>query len=109
MGSQCLIAERCTANNTCGGGPFPIAPDLKCNGFNPEGGDLGTLSRCATNSYDNNGYLTLDFTCDAATCVVDGDCPLVTTFPALQTCSNICCFHWTRRCQNDLYVGHPAT
>ncbi|KAK9919076.1 hypothetical protein WJX75_009184 [Coccomyxa subellipsoidea] len=69
-------AERCTANNTCGSGPFPVAPNLACNGFNPEGSDLGVLSRCATNSYDNNGYLTLDFTCDAATCVVDADCPL---------------------------------
>jgi hypothetical protein len=59
-----------------------VAPNLACNGFNPEGSDLGVLSRCATNSYDNNGYLTLDFTCDAATCVVDADCPLVTTFPS---------------------------
>ena len=54
-----------------------MAPDLQCNGFNPEGADLGTLARCATNSYDNNGYLTLDFTCAAAACVVDADCPLV--------------------------------
>lgn len=42
------------------------------------------MARCATNAYDNNGYLTLDFTCDAAACIVDGDCPLVCcSFPPL--------------------------
>jgi hypothetical protein len=55
-----------------------VDPSLACNGFNPEGASLGTLTRCATNSYDNNGYLTLDFTCSASPCSVDGDCPLVT-------------------------------
>lgn len=77
--NDCIFSytERCTANNTCGGGPFPVAPTLNCNGFNPEGSDLGTLPRCAQNTYDNNNYLTLDFTCNTATCLVDGDCPLV--------------------------------
>ena len=51
-----------------------MAPNLACRGFNPEGADLGTLARCATNAYDNSGYLTLDFTCDTATCVADADC-----------------------------------
>lgn len=73
----CVAAGKCAANNTCGSGPFPPAPDLACKGFNPEGADLGTLARCATNAYDNSGYLTLDFTCDTGTCVVDADCPLV--------------------------------
>ena len=80
QGSESLLplrAGQCSANNTCGSGPFPVAPNLACKGFNPEGADLGTLARCATNAYDNNGYLTLDFTCDTATCVTDGDCPLV--------------------------------
>ncbi|BDA46766.1 hypothetical protein COCOBI_09-2190 [Coccomyxa sp. Obi] len=77
IGASCMAnAERCSANNTCGGGPFPVAPDLACKGFNPEGVDLGTLARCATNAYDNNGYLTLDFTCSASVCIVDSDCPL---------------------------------
>ena len=53
-----------------------MAPNLACGGFNPEGADLGTTTRCATNAYDNNGYLTLDFTCDAPACQADGDCPL---------------------------------
>lgn len=83
--SLLLSTGQCSANNTCGSGPFPVAPNLACNGFNPEGADLGTVARCATNAYDNNGYLTLDFTCDTATCMADGDCPLVRArmhFPA---------------------------
>lgn len=77
----CWCAEMCSANITCGGGPFPVAPNLACQGFNPEGADLGTTARCATNAYDNNGYLTLDFTCSASTCLVDSDCPLVMPTP----------------------------
>ena len=73
----CISAGYCTANNTCGGGPFPTAPNLVCAGFNPEGDSLGTVARCATNAYDNNNYLTLDFTCDTGACNVDGDCPVV--------------------------------
>ena len=79
-----LRAGQCSANNTCGSGPFPVAPNLACGGFNPEGADLGTLARCATNAFDNTGYLTLDFTCDTATCVADADCPLVRTFPSFR-------------------------
>ena len=72
-------AGSCTQNNTCGGGAFPELQGFQCKGFNPEGQALGTAGRCASNAYDNMGYLTLDFTCQTAVCKVDGDCPVVST------------------------------
>ena len=76
---QCQMhaAGSCTQNNTCGGGAFPELMGFQCKGFNPEGQDLGTAGRCASNAYDNMGYLTLDFTCATSVCKVDGDCPVV--------------------------------
>jgi hypothetical protein len=95
-----LRAGQCLAKNTCGSGPFPVAPNLACKGFNPEGADLGTLARCATNAYDNSGYLTLDFTCDTPTCVADGDCPLVRLLHAPLAASLSGC----HTCTTDHYV-----
>ena len=70
-------AGSCTQNNTCGGGAFPELMGFQCKGFNPEGQGLGTAGRCASNAYDNMGYLTLDFTCATSDCKVDGDCQVV--------------------------------
>lgn len=77
-------AGSCTQNNTCGGGAFPELVGFQCKGFNPEGQGLGTAGRCASNAYDNMGYLTLDFTCATSPCKVDGDCPVV-SMPARRT------------------------
>ncbi|CAL5228295.1 g11401 [Coccomyxa viridis] len=75
LGASCVAnAGSCTQNNTCGGGAFPELMGFQCKGFNPEGQGLGTAGRCASNAYDNMGYLTLDFTCATSPCKVDGDC-----------------------------------
>ena len=89
----CARAGYCMANNTCGSGPFPTAPDVACDGFNPEGGSLGTLPRCAMNAYDNNNYLTLDFTCDTGACNVDGDCPVVRALRHVHCLLQALCMH----------------
>ena len=72
-------AGSCTQNNTCGGGAFPELMGFQCKGFNPEGQALGIAGRCASNAYDNMGYLTMDFTCATSPCKVDGDCQVVST------------------------------
>ncbi len=100
-------AGSCTQNNTCGGGAFPELMGFQCKGFNPEGQGLGTAGRCASNAYDNMGYLTLDFTCATSPCKVDGDCQVVSGHD-LQNTPSVAGMHESRLSSNVCLTDNDA-